>query len=274
MWVTTSRRSVKARAWKRDPAVAGLVRAGERTLVFRGRATSYDLLDARTWVPSLRAAPTISLAATEFARRNARFFAGYAVDAPRVPLAWSPPGRVFSEIALEQAALIEDGSMTRWGEMGGRVRSAASFRAARAGRNPIDAIPPEVGRRLGEGGPATLGLDAPGGLIVIPAAWRLDRGSVYAALPEDILALSGGGPRLRASLVADHASAWRARSMAGVMIRGHATVHVLDRLRSGRTSAGKLVASAGIHTNGAALLALQPERVVWWSGWRAGTVIV
>jgi hypothetical protein len=273
LWLTTSRRSVKAHAWKRDPAVAGLVHGEGRTLVFRGRASSYDLLDLGTWIPSLRAAPGISLAAAEFARRNARFFAGYAVDAPRVPLAWSPPGRVFSEIALERAALIEGGSIARWGDVGGPVRSASSFRAMRAGRNPLAGIPPEVSQRLGEGGPATLAMDAPGGMMVLPAVWLLDRGSVYATLPMDALELAGGGPRLLASLVADHASAWRARAMAGIMIRGRATIHVLDRLRSGRSSAGRLLASAGIDPRGAALVALDPERLVWWSGWRTGTVI-
>ena len=130
-----------------------------------------------------------------------------------------------------------------------------------------------MSQRLGEGGPATLALDAPGGMTVLPAVWLLDRGSVCAVLPLKVLEIAGGGPRLRASLVADHASAWRARAMAGIMVRGHATIHILDRLRSGRSSAARLVASAGIDPRGAALVALDTERLVWWSGWRTGTVI-
>jgi hypothetical protein len=264
---------VKASAWKRDPAVAGLVRAGERTLVFRGRASSHDLLDPWTWVRSLVAAPAVSLAAAEFARRNARFFAGYAVDAPRVPLAWSPPGRVFGEIALEGAAIVADGSIARWGNVGGRVRSASSFRTTRRGRDPFAGIPPGVARRVGEGGPATLALDAPMGIMVLPTAWLLERGSLYAALPREILELAGGGPRVRASLVVDRASAWRARAMAGVMMRGEGTVHVLARLRTGRSSAARVVAAAGIDPSDAGLVVMRPERLVWWSGWRTGTVV-
>ena len=46
VWVTTSRDSVKARSWRRDPRVAGLVRSARRTAAFTGTVTTYDLLDA------------------------------------------------------------------------------------------------------------------------------------------------------------------------------------------------------------------------------------
>ena len=96
LWVTTARDSVKARAWRADPTVAGLVRDGDRSTMFSGRVSLYDALDPGTWARSFAAAPSLGRATMGFVTRNARFFAGYAVDARRVPLAWTPPGRVFA----------------------------------------------------------------------------------------------------------------------------------------------------------------------------------
>jgi hypothetical protein len=45
IWLTTSRGSVKTRAWKVDPAVAGLVRAGDLAVAFTGTVKTYDALD-------------------------------------------------------------------------------------------------------------------------------------------------------------------------------------------------------------------------------------
>ena len=36
LWLTTSRRSVKARAWRTDPSVAGLVRSDDLAVTFTG----------------------------------------------------------------------------------------------------------------------------------------------------------------------------------------------------------------------------------------------
>jgi pyridoxamine 5'-phosphate oxidase-like protein len=272
LWITTSRRSVKARAWKRDPAVGGLVGGNDRLLVFRGTALTYDLLDPATWLSSALAGPTISLAAAVFARRNARFFAGYAVDAPAVPLAWSPPGRVFTEIRVDAAAIVGDGSGPRWGELGGPVRSRTSFRMPRGRRHPLAGIPPDVAERVGESGPATVAVDTRDGPVVLPARWCAGQAVVYAAMARTVLGLAGGGPGLSVALVADHASSWRARAMAGVMIKGAAGVHVLSRLRSGRRSAERLVERSGLDPSDAVLLAVLPGRVVWWRGWSSGTV--
>ena len=85
VWVTTSRDSVKARSWRRDPRVAGLVRSARRTAAFTGTVTTYDLLDTGTWTRSLAQGPVLALAGFRFTHKNARFFAGYAVDAHHVP---------------------------------------------------------------------------------------------------------------------------------------------------------------------------------------------
>ena len=53
LWVTTSRGSVKARAWARDPRVGGLVRVGDRAAIFTGTAATYDLLETASWGRSI-----------------------------------------------------------------------------------------------------------------------------------------------------------------------------------------------------------------------------
>ena len=44
LWLTTARSSAKARAWKADPRVAGMVRVGDLALTFRGTVKTYDAL--------------------------------------------------------------------------------------------------------------------------------------------------------------------------------------------------------------------------------------
>ena len=64
LWVTTSRSSVKARTWRRDDRVGGLVRDGRRAVTFAGRlerATVRDRQSDRTltvWRPQSEPART------------------------------------------------------------------------------------------------------------------------------------------------------------------------------------------------------------------------
>ena len=55
LWLTTSRRSVKARAWRTDPAVSGLVRSDDLAVTFTGTVRTYDALDRRTGWANLKA---------------------------------------------------------------------------------------------------------------------------------------------------------------------------------------------------------------------------
>ena len=140
MWLTTSRGSVKARAWRADPTMAGLVRHGELAVSFTGRVHTYDLLDRGTWGASVAGAPAIARASVRFSKKNARFFAGYAVDARQVPFAWTPPGRVFVGIDVERTALLDERGVDEGkGRWGGDVESRATFRAAKRWRRPAGA---------------------------------------------------------------------------------------------------------------------------------------
>jgi hypothetical protein len=274
VWGTTARRTVKVRAWKRDPRSAGLVRSGSRALSFRGTVTTYDVLDPSTWGAAVRGGPAAARASVKFTLKNAPFFAGYAVDARRVPLSWTPPGRVLFSVDLEDGAVIDlEGPevLERWGRWGARVASLRSFRASRGGL-PEWGVPQKVREAVGAAGEGVVGLTGPRGLAVLPARWTRSGGdgAYFAALDRRLLSLTGGPTGRRAGLVADRASRWRAADMAGVLVRGPADAYVLGRLQSGR---GSLLERIGGPLPGdPAVLRVRPDVVVWWKGWASGTV--
>jgi len=273
VWVTTSRGSVKARAWRRDPVVAGLVRSGDRAAAFTGTVTTYDLLDPGTWGRSVVQGPVLALAGLRFTQKNARFFAGYAVDAHQVPLAWSPPGRVFAEIRLERTAILESGRVaTAWGEWGDTLEGVERFRAARAGASPLAGVPERIRDGLGESGEGALAIATGDGPVVLPVRWAIDGGGVYAAAPSETLALAAPSRAPAVALQVDLPSSWRARAMMGAMIRGHGQVGVVSAVASGGGSATRIARLAGVEPSDAALVGIRPATVVWWRGWSSGTV--
>ena len=86
---------------------------------------------ADSWGAAVAGATSIARATAAFSKKNARFFAGYAFDARQVPLAWTPPGRVFVGIDLERTALLdEDGVQEGRGRWGGEA-DVARRRSAR-----------------------------------------------------------------------------------------------------------------------------------------------
>ncbi len=271
LWLTTSRRSVKARAWAREPVAAGLVRAGDRTVLFSGRVRIYDALDPLTWLPSALNAPRLTAAALRFSLKNARFFAGYAVDARSVPLAWTPPGRVFVEVEPRRTALLEGGAVVDlWGRWSRAAASRPSFRAAR-GRDPLAGLPPEVTARVGRGGEGALAVVGKGGPLVLPASWAAAGGGFELGLPEAVLSLAAPPAEGPGALAVDRASWWRAREMVGFTAQGRAMVYLPGRLTSGGRSARARLEALGCG-EGWALVRLVPDRVAWWRGWSSGTV--
>jgi hypothetical protein len=276
VWLTTSRGSVKARAWRADPRVAGLVQDGARAVTFTGRAAAYDVLDPSTWIRTAVRMPAVTAASVRFTTKNARFFAGYAVDARRVPLAWTPPGRVFVEIVLERAALLDAGEVRAlWGAWDASHRTAETFRARRGGTDAFAALPPAVRSGLGGSGPAALGIAGPRGSVVLPARWAEEGLDLYAAMPRGSLAIAGANEAsFPVALAVDRASWWRAREMIGAMARGIGQAFLPDQLRAGGRSAEEMVRRTGTDPEGAALVRIRPGRLVWWSGWSSGSVTI
>jgi hypothetical protein len=219
--------------------------------------------------------PTLSIAAARFTRKNARFFAGYAVDASRVPLAWTPPGRVFVELSLERVAYLE-AELEPWAGRAADERvtpSADRFRAARTGRNPFESLPADVAAVLGVRGLGALALEGERGPAVLPVAWTVDGAGLYAIGGERALALGSPASAIAsAALEMDRSTSWRARRMLGAMACGPAELHAVDRLSSGAASARRIAAAAGVEGDGLVIARVRPERFVWWRGWEAGTV--
>lgn len=275
VWVTTSRGSVKSRAWRSDPVVAGLVREGDDAATFAGRARTYDLLDAETWARALARSAAVTAASLRFSRKNAKFFAGYAVDARHVPLAWTPPGRVFVELQIERAALVRAGEVVErtggWPSAG--PASRAGFRAARAA-DALLALPGHVRRALGEDGLGALALDAGAGPAVLPVRWRADDGPIQVVAPAGVLALAGANANPAAALAIDRPSWWRARRMLGCMVQGAGDVYLPSAVRTGRRALASAISRTGGEPEGDALVRLRPRRVVWWEGWTGGSVMV
>ena len=269
LWATTARSSTKARAWRDDDRVAGLVDDDDDAVSFTGHVRTFDALDPGTWIATLREAPTLALATARFAAKNARFFAGYAADARSVPFAWMPPGRIFVEISLERAR--------RWGPVdrpGGAsaVPSVDRFRAAGAGTDPWRLLPVEIAEAVGRAGRGALAVWSRRPSVV-PAAWVVRGAGVYAVVPSHMLE-GVLEPRVPVALGVDRPTWWRAREMVGAMVQGVGEVAVLDRLTSGRRAGREVVSEASVEVDDAALVRIRPTRLVWWRGWSSGSVPV
>jgi hypothetical protein len=279
LWVTTSRRSIKARSWRADPSVAGMVAApgGEAWVTFRGHVRTHDALDPFSWVTSTLAAPRLVRAATRFSAKNARFFAGYAVDARRVPLAWTPPARVFAEIRLMSGNVLssEGAVVERWGEWSVGSDHRRTFAPLRPGR-PIDRrVPREVRDAVGSSGSGALAVQSDEELTVLPARWRRmpSEASYDAVTPGSFLDLARATPQCTAALTMDRPSAWRASEMTGVLVQGRAQSFSLrDTTRGRRLLLARLAAAGGgYEPHSLALIRIRPSRVVWWQGWTSGS---
>jgi len=273
LWMTTSRASVKARAWRRDPRVAGMARAGGVAVTFRGRVRTYDALDPLTWPAAAVGGPGLARAAARFALRNARFFAGYAVDAPRVPVAWGPVGRVFLRLSLDQGVVVDPETGERlagWGKWPppGDAAFRPSYTQLPRSRALDLRAPPEVRRAVGNAGDGALVLDGGDGRVVLPVRWRrrAAEGAFEACLPVALCRLARVPARAVAGLVLDRPDEWRAGQMAGMLLRGDAELFAPGTTRRGVT------ALRGRVPDGWALVRLQPSRLVWWRGWTSGTV--
>lgn len=270
VWGTTGRGTTKARRWRRDGRAAGLVRAGDGWVSFRGPVTLYDLLDPSTWADSIRRIREVTAASARFTMKNARFFAGYARDAARVPLAWTPPARVLFSVDLEAGVVAEgDRVMERWGRWGRRIEGVPAYRAVRDPA-PNGDLPDGVRALLTDHGEGTLAVEGRHGPVVLPARWTRSEGTFLVLVPRRILALAAAPPRAPAALVVEHASRWRAARMRGLLVRDQAAVFLPDDLTSGRRSLEAAMGGTGVPDP--AVVRLRAGSVVWWEGWASGTV--
>ena len=275
LWVTTSRSSVKARAWRASPGVAGMVRHGDRAVIFRGKVSTYDALDPLSWPGAVATAPRLAAAGTKFSLKNARFFAGYAVDARRIPLSWTPPGRVFASIRLTAGRVLEVKRGTvgpGWGEWPTGVSYRREFRTRPASTGRW--APATVRAKVGTGGVGAMALEgSERALTVLPATWRrVDPEGVFdAVVSASYLDLSNADRDAAAALTADRASTWRASDMTGLLVQGRAELYSPSATTRGRRALAERIDGEG-RDGIMALVRLRPDRAVWWRGWTSGTV--
>jgi hypothetical protein len=253
-------------------------------VMFQGGVRTYDAVDPLSWPAATAAAPWLIRAGTRFTFKNARFFAGYAVDAGRVPLSWSPPGRLFARVTPETGWVLDEAGevVESWGVVdtvpGARFRR--SFHGLPRARGVDLGVPAKVRRDLGVSGPGALALDAVTGSaspITLPVRWRrvAAEGVFDVAVPRGLSELTGAGPESAAALAVDHASAWRASDMSGMLIRGTGALYAPGETRKGVAELHERIRLAGIRPDAVpdtVLVRLRPSQVVWWRGWFSATV--
>jgi hypothetical protein len=229
-------------------------------------------LDRRTWAAAVAGATSIARATATFSAKNARFFAGYAIDAKQVPLAWTPPGRVFVGVDLERTALLDaQGVQEGRGRWGGEPGSHAAFRNTTEAE-PFAALPEEIVEGVGREGEGALAVAGARGLVVLPVRWRADAGALWAALPAETLALAGAGSDVDVALTIDRPSVWRARDMVGAMLQGTGSCFVEGAVGQGAKSLMRL--AHALAPDATALVRVRPRRAVWWRGWSSGSADV
>ncbi len=277
LWITTSRSSLKARIWRKDRHVAGMVEDGGRVVAFRGSVRVYDGLNPLSWPSAVLAGPRLLRAGARFTVKNARFFAGYAVDASRVPLAWSPPGRVFAAIEIEGAHVLDHDAGTvleTWGRWPADVDYSDSFSAPSSQPKIHQRVPGGV---LDAAASSTFGALALQGplLTVLPARPRWARRSpLYeAVLPRSFADLAFVDSEFRAAITVGYASTWRAAEMTGMLFQGEGRLFALEGVRKGKDALRRRLQGSGKwkRPDDLALAHLRPSRVVWWDGWTSGS---
>jgi len=245
----------------------------------RRRVRTYDAVDPLSWPAATLGGPWLIREATRFTFKNARCFAGYAVDARRVPFAWSPPGRLFCGIELLTGRVLNADTgdvLDGWGEWPTGVRYQPAYSPLGRTRALDRLIPPEVRAAVGRAGPGALALQSRDQVSVLPVAWRREgaAGAYEATLPARFVRLAHPPVRAPAALTVNHASRWRAAEMAGMVLQGSAELFSPSRAKSGASRLrGKLEEGwKGLGWPGPVLVRLRPLRVVWWRGWTSGTV--
>ena len=274
LWFTTSRRSVKTRAWKADPSAAGLVRQEDLAVAFTGTAKLYDALDRNTWGDAVAGATSIARATVAFSRKNARFFAGYAIDAEAGALRLGTAG---SGLRRHRACTHGPGRRRR-GAGGGRAagrerrRRTAPSGGRRQGPRPARrvparrATPPRRGRGRG------------------PDADRRPRprrgsGEMAGRRARTLRRTPRRDPRARARGSRRPRGAHRGRGIV-VARPGHggrdAARHGVDlsARRTRERGQDRPWLATEIDPDAGALVRLAPSRAVWWRGWSSGSADV
>lgn len=188
LWLVAARDSLKVRAIGQDPVVGGLVRSGQRAVMWSGRARLVDPLTGRGLGTHLLELP---LAITGYLVRNFREAAGVVRDRPVPTL---PISRLLVCVDVDRVALLQGWSVAAaWGPWSAldRLRRGAPPPGAPV---PLRGVPPALrGLVLQSDRPAVLGWQTASGPMAIPAVWHQDESAALASAAAMVLA--GANPR-------------------------------------------------------------------------------
>lgn len=257
LWFVTSIRSLKTRAIRLDPRVGVLLRAGERSLSFSGRAEILSMWSpgegARLFASALPAWEAVG----SYGVRNIGIMLGYALDLGTLSSGTLPIDRVLVAVRPESASLIEEDEVVEtWGEWTHRPRLKADMGSAdpftALGEKAIEDLPTDLSILIADPENATVGLPSATGPVALPASWDLRRR--VAKVPGYALRATrapAGGP---SCITLDSSPGVRPTRYRGVMLRGEG--------RRGPSSARRVDVTVDV------------ERVTWWRGFRTGTLPV
>jgi hypothetical protein len=253
IWLVSSRNTVKVRAMRRDPRVSVLVRDGERSLAVSGTA---EVLSP--WGPgdALRLARNAwwPRALAGYGLRNAALLGGYLIDTAGCAAGSLPYDRVLIGITPSRAMLIEvDAVLRAFGRWPSPRRASSPQRRAGSLQHVVslEGVPQRAAATVSASGHAALGWSTPSGPVVLAA--RVLDGNASVLVSAQALRVAGAADGEAACLTFDGGLALRPTRLAGAMLRGRG--FILSRR-------GAL-----------AQVALDVERVSWWSGFRTGTVL-
>lgn len=239
LWVLTPRHSAKVRGIERDSRVGVLVRYRGRSVVGAGHAQIVDPLKGRGLSSLLK--PDLPFTALGYLARNDRRVLGTVLDGPSPTL---PLTRASIRITLTRVALVDArGVRASWGDW---PSPSVLLDGSLDGRPPsLDGVPTRS--LLADGATAALGWQTADGPVALPARWSA---SGIATVPPGALELAGALAAAPACLTVQRSSN-RISSVRGVLLSGHG--------RSRVTADGTAVA-------------VDADRVTWWSGEDSGTV--
>lgn len=257
LWFVTSIRSLKARAIRRDPAVGVLLRAGERSLTFSGRAEVLSMWSPRETARFFASALPAGEALGSYGIRNVGILLGYSLDLCSLSSGTLPIDRVLVSVRPESAALIEsDDVVETWGDWTHRPRLKADMGAS--GPAPVvdveslQALPSDLPGLITDPEHATVGWPTPAGPVAFPAAWDARRR--VARVPGPALRAARAAASGPACVTLDRSPGVRPTRYRGLMLRGEG--------RRGPSAARRVDVT------------VDDERVTWWRGFRTGTVAV
>lgn len=208
LWFLAGHRTLKARILPRSPAVAVLVRAGERSVSLVGDVASFHPAALPHHGPGAAQFLAAPRALARYSVRNAVDLVGFANDFARGRLGLRvPDARVLFSVTPRRVALLDGFSVvSHEGEWPGVADEAA------------DVVQP--------GSAAVAAVAAGDDLLALPA--RVEESAAAAQVPRSLLALAGVSGTVDVAVAVDDYGRPGPAAKKGIMLRGRGDVRTDD----------------------------------------------